>query len=219
MIYRGKRLTMSVHLIVSLGWLGAVLAYLALAVTGLVSRDAEVVRGAYGAMTLVGWAVIVPLSLAALVSGLVKSVDTPWGVLRYWWVCAKGVLTVGGIGVLLSHMQAVTRMSDLAMTTALSPTALRLERVQLVVHAVGGLLLLSGLTVLSVYKPWGLTPFGRRAGYAAPRVPAAIGALAAEPRGVGLRRAFRWQRVVGVHVVALSAALVLFHIASGGMRR
>lgn len=50
----------------SVGWFGAVVAFLALALSHLTSKDAQIVHAAYLAMNLIGWAVIVPLSLASL---------------------------------------------------------------------------------------------------------------------------------------------------------
>jgi hypothetical protein len=65
-------------------WMGAVVPYLALAATGLISRDVQVERAAYYSMALIGWYVLVPLSLAALITGLVQSLGTRWGLVRHW---------------------------------------------------------------------------------------------------------------------------------------
>ena len=67
------RLALTAHIAFSVGWLGAVGGFLVLGVAGLTSRDAEVVRGAYLAMDLLGRFVIVPMSLAALATGLIQA--------------------------------------------------------------------------------------------------------------------------------------------------
>jgi hypothetical protein len=134
------------HVTFSLGWLGAVAAYLALAVSGLTGRDAALARSAYVSMELIGWAVIVPLSLAALVSGLVQSLGTEWGLFKHYWIVAKFVMASVGSVILLLHMRVVGQMSGIARTTALSPGDFGDIRVSLVVHAVGGLLLLLAAT-------------------------------------------------------------------------
>jgi hypothetical protein len=69
----------------SVGWLGSVVAYLALAIVGLTSHDAQTVRAVYLSMEVIGWFVIVPFSLAALAAGLVESLGTPWGLSRHWF--------------------------------------------------------------------------------------------------------------------------------------
>jgi hypothetical protein len=37
-------------------------------------------------MGLTAWLVIMPLSVATLVSGLVQALGTTWGLLRHYWV-------------------------------------------------------------------------------------------------------------------------------------
>ena len=102
-----RKLALTAHITFSVGWLGAVVAYLAVAIAGLVSQDAQVQQSGYATMELIGWFVIVPLSLAALLSGLVQSLGTEWGLFRFYWVAVKLVMTLGAVTVLLMHMPAV----------------------------------------------------------------------------------------------------------------
>ena len=73
-----RKLNLTAHVTSSVGWIGAVAAFLALAIAGLTSHDAHMVRVAYPAMELIARFVIVPLALASLVSGLIQSLGTPW---------------------------------------------------------------------------------------------------------------------------------------------
>ena len=159
---RLRQIALTAHIVFSVGWLGAIVSYLALAIAGLASHDAQLVRAAYLSMELIGWFVIVPLSLAALVSGIVQSLGTPWGLFRHWWIATKLLLTAGATIILLTHMQAVSRMARIAADTAWVGTGFHEPRIQFVVHAAGGLLVLLAVTALSVFKPWGLTSYGRR---------------------------------------------------------
>jgi hypothetical protein len=70
---RLRKLALTSHVTSSVGRLGAVAAYLALAVVGLASQDSEMARAAYRAMEVIGWGVIVPCNFAALLSGVVQS--------------------------------------------------------------------------------------------------------------------------------------------------
>jgi hypothetical protein len=142
-----RKFALTAHITFSVGWLGAVIAYLAVAIACLVSQDTQMVRSGYSTMELTGWFVIVPLSLAALLTGLVQSFGTEWGLFRYYWILVKFVLTVGAVTILLMHMPAVSRRSGVQAE---------------VVHAGGGLLVLLATTTLSVYKPWGRTRYGQR---------------------------------------------------------
>lgn len=156
-----RKFALTLHIIFSVGWLGAVLAYLPLAVTGLTSVDPDLVRGAYLAMERIGWFVIVPLCFTSLLSGLVQSLGTEWGLLRHYWVIAKLVLTLISSAILLHHMPEVSRMAEMAATIKLPVASPDMLRRQLVVHAAGGLLVLIAITAISVFKPWGRTPFAR----------------------------------------------------------
>lgn len=156
-----RRFSLTLHIIFSVGWLGAVLAYLPLAMTGLTSTDVDLVRGAYLAMERIGWFVIVPLCLASFLSGLVQSLGTEWGLLRHSWVVAKLGLTLISTLILLTHMPAVSRMAAMVAELTLPVAAPDVMRTQLVVHAAGGLVVLIAITALSVFKPWGRTRFGQ----------------------------------------------------------
>ena len=159
---RLRKLTLTAHITSSVGWLGAVVVFLALAIAGLTSQDAQMVRAAYLAMELTGWYVIVPLSLASLLTGLVQSLCTEWGLFRHYWILVKLLITLLATIVLLVHMQPIDYMATAAAETTLSSADLRGMRVQLVADAGAALLVLLVATAMSVYKPRGLTSYGRR---------------------------------------------------------
>lgn len=157
-----RKLTLTAHVTCSVGWLGAVAGFLALAVAGLTSQDAQRVRAAYLAMDLTAWFVIVPLSLASPLTGLVQSLGTAWGLFRHYRVLAKFLITVPATAVLLLHMQPIGHLARVVSETTLSGGDLRGLRIQLVANAGAALFVLLVATTLSVYKPRGMTPYGRR---------------------------------------------------------
>jgi hypothetical protein len=158
---------LTAHITSSVGWLGAVVGFLALVVATLTSLDAQTVRAAYIAMELTGWFAIVPLALASLLTGLVMSLGTQWGLFRHYWVLFKLLLTILATIVLLLNMQTVSFLAGVAAETeSVGLGGLRGE----LVHAGGGLLVLFVITILSVYKPRGMTPYGRRKQHEQPKV-------------------------------------------------
>lgn len=159
---RVQKLALTAHVITSVGWFGAVAGFLALAVAGLSSRNAEMVRAAYLAMDVTGWFAIIPLSLAALLTGIVMSAGTTWGFFRHYWVLAKIVMTIPSVALLLLHMQPIQHMASVATTTTLSDGDLDGLRIQLVVYAGAALVVLLAATALSMYKPRGWTRYGWR---------------------------------------------------------
>ena len=154
-----RKFALAAHLTFSVGFIGAAVAYLALGISAVTSEDAQTVRAAWIAMELIGWYVIVPLSLASLLTGLVMALGTPWGLFRHYWVLITFVLTIFATVILLLHMPSVSSLADVARE-ADGATLGRLGGD--LFHAGGGLLVLLVITVLNVYKPRGLTPYGWR---------------------------------------------------------
>lgn len=157
-----RKLALTAHVTFSIGWLGAVAGFLALAIVGLTSHDAQRVRSAYIAMEVVASVVIVPLCLISLLTGLVQSLGTRWGLFRHYWVLIKLLITLVSTLLLLVHMQPIRHMAGVAAERTLSSTDSRPLRIQLAVDAGAAVLALLVTTTLSVYKPPGLTPYGHR---------------------------------------------------------
>lgn len=157
-----RKLALTAHVTSSVGWLGAVAAFLAMAVTGVASQDAQTVHAVYLAMNLTTVYVIVPLALACLLSGVVQALGSTWGLFRHYWVVVKLLVTLFATTVLLLQTGSIAYLADLATQPAPIGANLYQARLSLVVHSGGGLLVLLVPTMLSVYKPRGRTRYGRR---------------------------------------------------------
>lgn len=220
---RVRKFALTAHVTSSVGWLGAVVAYLALAIGGLTSDDAQVVGTAYRSMEVIGWCVILPSSLAALLTGLVQSLGTEWGLLRRYWVVTKLLLTVAASTVLLLRADAFFgSMSAVGAGSSLSSAEFGLLRVQLVVHAAAAVLVLLAATALSVYKPWGMTNYGRRKQQERREVsvadrPSRPGFISMRPGPKATTGTPRWVYVVGVHAVGLGLLFVVLHLTGNGV--
>ncbi|MDQ4009454.1 MAG: DUF2269 domain-containing protein [Actinomycetota bacterium] len=160
---RLRKSALTAHVTCSVGWLGAVAGVLALAVAGMTSRDAETVRAAYLAMELTAWFVLVPLALASLLTGLLQSLGTTWGLFRHYWVLFKLLITVLATIVLLMYTQTLSYLAEVAAQTTLSSADFGVLRTpSVVLHAGAAVLLLLVATVLAVFKPRGITRYGQR---------------------------------------------------------
>jgi hypothetical protein len=157
-----RKALLTTHLMSSVGWFGAVACFLVLAIVGVESASAELVRGSYLAMQVLTWSLIVPLCLASLVTGILQALGTPWGLLRHYWVITKLVLTVVATLILLMHTQPIGAVATRAAAAALAFSDLRGVRIQLIGDAGAALLVLLVTTILSVYKPRGMTRYGWR---------------------------------------------------------
>lgn len=157
-----RKLALTVHVIASVGWIGAVASFFALSLVGIESSDAALVRGIYRAMQLTTWYTILPLAVISLKSGLVSSLGTNWGLFRHYWILVKLLITFFATSVLLIHMQPIDVLGVAASQTAAPLTGLGEQQWMMVVASALALITLCVLTALSVYKPPGLTRYGGR---------------------------------------------------------
>ncbi|GCF11987.1 hypothetical protein [Dictyobacter arantiisoli] len=153
-----RKIALTAHVTSSIGWFGAVAAFLMLALFGMLSQDQELVRATYLAMRLTAWFVIVPFAALSLASGVVSSLSTKWGLFRHYWVLLKLVITSGATFLLLVHTQAIDLLAGIAAKTSVLgayPSGMQLK---MVVTSGATLVVLIMLTGLAIYKPRGMTP-------------------------------------------------------------
>ena len=160
-----RKFALTVHLTCSVGWIGAVVGYLALGIFAVNSQDAQTVRAAWIAMDVTGWWAIVPLAVASLLTGLVLSLGTSWGLFRHYWVLISLVLTVLCTVVLLLHMPSVSATAAMLRSMDMARGADGAGHGGMggdLFHPGVGLLVLLVIMALNVYKPQGVTRYGWR---------------------------------------------------------
>lgn len=156
-----RKFALATHLTCSIGWIGGVIAYLALDISVATGQDPQAVRAAWiGMDRIVSWA-IVPLSVASLLTGLVMSLGTKWGLIRHWWVVISFGLTLFATAVLIVEAGVIGRLAAVAADPSTSAEEL-LALPHTLPHSVGGLAVLLVVQVLNIYKPPGLTRYGWR---------------------------------------------------------
>ena len=156
-----RKVLLAVHLAASVGWLGAVLAYVVLDVAVASGSDVNRVRGAWQAMDAIVSTAILPLALASLATGVLIAVWTRWGLLRHWWVVISLALTSLATVVLIQEVAVVHRLAAIAADPATDGAEV-LALPDTLVHSVGGAAILLVVQVLNVLKPSGVTPYGWR---------------------------------------------------------
>lgn len=162
------RLLLAAHVVVSGAWLGITFAKIVLGVAAVTSSTPNASRPLYLSMEAVD-VVFPPTAIATLVTGILLSLGTKWGLLEYYWVTTKLVLTVG---VVVTGIALVDRLI-LRSTSAPYPEGVGDGAVLgvpsapalLISLSAAHVLMLGVATVLSVYKPWGkVSSIGRGEG-------------------------------------------------------
>lgn len=158
----GRRTVLIAHVVTSVGWLGASFAMLALAITAKATHDLGSKHSAYWAMNLLADVVVGPASLAALLTGVVIGLATPWGVLRYRWVVVKLVANIVAAGLSLFVLPVRTGAALDATATPVDAAVARGAGTDLIIASSVSTTLYVTLTVIAVVKPWGRTGWGAR---------------------------------------------------------
>lgn len=159
-----RKFILTAHVTFTVGWLGAVVAFLVLAIAGLTSQHTQTISAAYIAMELITRYVIVPLSFAPLLTGPILSLGTPWGLFRHYWILAKLVITILCTIIMQLHVQPIIHLAHVT-NMAIINTDIQRMQVQMVIASSAALVALVVATILAVYKPKGMTPYGWRKQY------------------------------------------------------
>lgn len=157
-----RRAVLLAHVISSVGLIGAVAAFLALAVLGAATANPALANAAYIAMSAITWPIIVPLAIAALGIGIIQSLGTPWRLFLHYWIILKLVLTTLSVLVLALQLTTIQTLARAAIADNL--TGLESGRHAMVLHSAGGSVVLVLITLLSVYKPRGTVAAPRQPG-------------------------------------------------------
>lgn len=158
---RLRRYALVAHILASVGWVGAVVAFLAAAVAGLTAGDEQALRGLLLALYPITFYAIVPLAAATLLTGLIQALGTGWGLLRHYWIlCRLAITLLVGI-LLLEYTRTIKYLTEQAADPSTVVTDLRTLALPPVLHAGMAVLALLVPTALSVIKPRGITRFGQ----------------------------------------------------------
>ena len=129
------------------------------------------------------------------------------GIVSALLVLIKFLITIPATVLLLVHRQPVGHLARVVAETTVSRGDLAGLRIQLVADAAAALLVLFVATTLSVYKPRGLTPYGRRKQQEERRLPSEQDAVAET----------RWDLYVLLGIIGVVLLFIVVHLAGGGL--
>ncbi|MBR8642377.1 DUF2269 domain-containing protein [Streptomyces tuirus] len=153
-----RRAVLVVHVTASASWLGLTLGLLALGITATTTGSAVTVEASVRAMKLFADWLLLPVAFVTLLSGLVLSLGTPWGLARHRWVCTKFWLTLATTAATAFALRPGVNSA----VTAVAAGGPLPDAGDVLFGPVVSLSAYVFMTVISVLKPWGLTRRGRR---------------------------------------------------------
>ncbi len=162
---RLRKIILTAHVAISVGWLGLVTGMFALAVTGATTSDRGTQFAMYTTMSLLDEIFLGMTSMFALVSGVIGAAGTKWGLMQRWWVAVKFVVTIllmmFGFGAIHSLILEANTMVLAGDVPVRGPDA---DAVGTALASCAGVALcvLVFMTILSTFKPWGMTRRGRK---------------------------------------------------------
>ncbi|MFF9809035.1 DUF2269 domain-containing protein [Streptomyces coeruleorubidus] len=162
-----RRAVLVVHVTASASWLGLTLGLLALGTTAATTGSAVTVEASVRAMKLFADWLLLPVAFLTLLTGLVLSLGTPWGLVRYRWVCTKFWLTVATTTATVFALRPGVHSA----VTAVAAGGPLPDAGGVLFGPVVSLSAYVFMTAISVLKPWGLTRRGRKLREPARRAP------------------------------------------------
>jgi Predicted integral membrane protein (DUF2269) len=141
-----RKLVLTIHIIISVGLLGDSAGYLAVAIRGATSNDPSIAHASYQILPMFAFVFGIPMSFAALLTGVLLGLGTRWGIVRYPWVTTKLLLIISVIAV-------GALVLNRGMTAMLSGRGGAEGR--LIAGAAYDVVALAAATALGVFKPGG----------------------------------------------------------------
>lgn len=148
---RAREVALILHVLTSVGWFGIAVAVVVCAIAARATADQAFAHALYRVMAASPW-LSVPAGLTAAATGTLVALGSRYGLIRHWWVVVKVLLTV------------VVITADALLVSVLAREAAATDHAAppLYGSTVGHVVALVIATALSVIKPRGLTPWGRR---------------------------------------------------------
>jgi hypothetical protein len=154
-----KRWLLSTHLLFSAILFGVTVVYLVFCITAATTNNQNVLESSYRMMhVLTGTSGRVSI-YGTVVTGILLSVFTKWGLFKYKWIIVKEILTIfsigiGIFGVYYWSLNAFTIVSSVGMDGMQNQTFIK-NNIQLYIGIVLQIIFLATMMIISVFKPWG----------------------------------------------------------------
>lgn len=153
--YAQKSWMLSAHILFIVAWFGGILCMFGLLITSLSANHNNELYVIYMNINLLDDVYVKYPALGALITGLLLSVLTNWGLTRYYWIIVKEVLTLGTIGFGIFYMNQWLDQVTAATSNGDFDTLQLSDIKHLLIGNLANLIALATMVILSYVKPWG----------------------------------------------------------------
>ena len=153
-----KRWLLSAHLLFVTAWLGSGLCALAFNITALFTTDPHLLSTVSVFTGTLDVTVTRVGAGGTLLTGILLALLTQWGLLRFYWITAKEVLSVLCVSIDLIALRWNEHLHSLSAAQglhALSNPVYLTNRTLLFAGILLRIIALSTIIAISIFKPWG----------------------------------------------------------------
>lgn len=153
-----KRWLLSAHLVCIAACLGASFCSLAFNITALFTTDPYLLNTISVFTDILDHTIIRFGAGGAILTGILLALLTQWGLIRFYWISVKEIITVLCVAVDLIAIRWNEQLISLTATQglhALSNPLYLTNRTLLFIGILFHIVALSGVIVISIFKPWG----------------------------------------------------------------
>ena len=153
-----KRWLLAVHILGMAAWLGGGLCCLALSLIALTTSNPQLFNATYVFIDTLNHTLLRAGAIVSLLSGILLAVLTQWGLLRFYWLNVKEIISLLCVVVDLiairwnEHILSLTGSQGFQ---ALSDSSYLSNRTLLFAGILLQIVSLSAIIVISIFKPWG----------------------------------------------------------------
>jgi hypothetical protein len=148
-----------IHLVFVAIWFGDTMVFLILSIIGASTVDENILKASYSSMHLIANTSGKASIFGTVITGILLSVFTHWGLFKYKWIIVKEALTIisiglGLVGIYYWTLKAFTMVSTEGLE-AMQNQVFITNNYQLYIGIILQIISLLSMIIISVFKPWG----------------------------------------------------------------
>ncbi|MBP1949076.1 hypothetical protein [Virgibacillus litoralis] len=150
-----KRWLKTCHILFAAIMLGNMVTFLLLSITIAISENGQLIESSYQVMHLLSKTSVKASTFGTIITGILLSIWTKWGLFKFYWIIAKELLTIPVFALNLWGMYYWTLQAFKLIESSGARTDVFIVQAELWIGIIIQLISLLLMFGLSVFKPWG----------------------------------------------------------------